>query len=150
MPIHNMSFTLLISLRPFFFTASSLSNWLFGLEYNSLSVSHILAQETSALITTRPCYYWKGTTDSPRGQPCVSDWILKKKTPPPFFWCQALSAKHSVTLGKEMADYPVAHVTCNHEGSPAPPIHIYPHKDRNTSLNLRITHCCCQLIRSPV
>lgn len=55
------------------FTASSLSDWLFALEYNSLSVSHILPQETCALITTRPCYYWKGTTDSPRGQPCAND-----------------------------------------------------------------------------
>lgn len=65
------------------FTASSLSDWLFGLDYNSLCVSHVLAQETCALITPRPCYYWKGTTDSPRGQPSADDraprWVPKIK-----------------------------------------------------------------------
>lgn len=63
------------------FTASPLSNWRFGLDYNSLPVSHIPAQETSTLIRrAHPCYCWKGTTDAPRGQPRVNDhtphWIL--------------------------------------------------------------------------
>lgn len=84
------------------FAVSPLPDWPFGLEYNSLSVSHILAQETCALITTHRCYYWKDATDSPRGQHCANDrtprWTLKIKRSLFLMPGQALLAKHSVTL----------------------------------------------------
>lgn len=140
------------------FTASSLSDWLFALEYNSLSVSHILPQETCALITTRPCYYWKGTTDSPRGQPCANDhtthWILKIK-------CSLSFMPGPTGAPSKTFSYPpqrgggLSGLTCaaRHlimKSSTAPSIHIYAHKDWKFFSDLRIAHGCCRVTRLSV
>lgn len=82
-PLCSMSFTLLIWLCPFF--TASYSDWLFGLGYNSCSVSHThwhkrcAHRQQNALVITG-----KAQPTAPRGRPRASGlalrWILKIKT----------------------------------------------------------------------
>lgn len=113
-----MSFTLLIW-RPFHSVFSFCLHVWFGIELPLCLYTYW--HKRRALITTRPCFYWKRTTDSPHpppppvGSPVPVTGPLSGswKENAQLFWCQdprVHLAKHPVSLGREVADHQASRV----------------------------------------
>lgn len=132
---------------------SSNCEWLvFKLNSLSVSVSHTLVQEICTQKTTRPCYYWKVTTDIPLQvavcQQSYPKLVCKNKTLLIMPWPTGILSK-TVTFHTQTAAYHCEHVVLRAAVSVsdklvAPPISTYIPIDRNKCLFGK-PYCACTL-----